>query len=464
MKADSLRSRWFLAVAPLSIVILFVLTQFDFVPLRPGGTVEDLTSLKERDDVNVLFILIDTLRADRLSCYGYERETSPNIDALARNGIRFANHRSQSSWTKASMASLWTSLYPARTGVLRYSHAIPEEAMMPAEVLREAGFRTAAIWRNGWVAPNFGFAQGFEFYTRPVSKNLPREARRENPAVKLPGSDLDVARSAEEFMRTLERDERWFLYLHLMDVHQYVSDLESARFGTTYSDFYDNAIHWTDRIIGSIVDTLRRRRLLDRTIVVIASDHGEAFLEHGTEGHARNVYGEVTRTPLIVSLPFSLEEGIVVETPSQNVDIWPTLLELLDGTPQPESDGRSLVADIRWAAKGRQSTGEERLQVSHLDGTWGRMNQSPYQIIGIAKGRYRGISNNGDDELFELYDLETDPDEQHDLSDVLVEKASEFRSWVREYENTLDSPWGAREIEVDDMLLNQLRALGYQIE
>ena len=297
-----------------------------------------------------------------------------------------------------------------------------------------------------------------------MSKNLPREARRENPAVKLPGSDLDVARSAEEFMRTLERDERWFLYLHLMDVHQYVSDLESARFGTTYSDFYDNSIHWTDRIIGSIIDTLRRRRLLDRTIVVIASDHGEAFLEHGTEGHARNVYGEVTRTPLIVSLPFSLEEGIVVETPSQNVDIWPTLLELLDGTPPPESDGRSLVPDIRGAAEGRQSNGNERLQVSHLDGTWGRLNQAPYQIIGIAKGRYRGISNNGDDELFELYDLETDPDEQHDLSDVLVEKASEFRSWVREYESRLDSPWGAREIEVDDMLLNQLRALGYQIE
>ena len=98
-------------------------------PSRPVGTVDDIRALAERDDLNVLFILVDTLRADRLSAYGYERETSPNLDALTQSGIRFDAHVGQSSWTKCSMASLWTGLSPNRTGVRRAQHALPEGAV-----------------------------------------------------------------------------------------------------------------------------------------------------------------------------------------------------------------------------------------------------------------------------------------------------------------------------------------------
>src|SRR5262249_40410502 len=159
----------------------------------------------------------------------------------------------------------------------------------PAEVLRDAGFHTSAIWRNGWVAPNFGFAQGFETYHSPKPVPVPTSVRRENPSLGQEGSDNELIVSALEFLRSY-RGERFLLYLHLMDVHQYVYDEESALFGTTYSDIYDNAIRRTDRHIGALVDALESLGLRDRTIVVVASDHGEAFGEHGGEGHAKDLY------------------------------------------------------------------------------------------------------------------------------------------------------------------------------
>ena len=147
---------------------------------------------------NVLFILIDTLRADHLSTYGYERETSPTLDWLASVGVRFDKVRSQASWTKPSMASLWTSLHPSSTGVLRFSHGLPDEATLPAEILDAAGYRTGGLWRNGWVAPNFGFGQGFDLYVRPPAGAAAR--RRTMGAQTRPfPTDADLTESARQF-------------------------------------------------------------------------------------------------------------------------------------------------------------------------------------------------------------------------------------------------------------------------
>ncbi|MCH2187029.1 sulfatase, partial [Myxococcota bacterium] len=251
---------------------------------RPEGTLQDIASLAERDDLNILFILIDTLRSDRLGSYGYERQTSPVLDYLAATGLRFENHRAQSSWTKTSMASLWTGLYPIKVDVLQHSDALPEEALTPAEILRDEGYTTAGIWRNGWVAPNFGFSQGFDVYMTPALRTAPEALRREATAGRIDGTDIDAVFAASEFIRTYQ-DEKWFLYLHLMDVHQYISTEETAIFGNTYSDAYDNSILWTDGQIGVVLSELYRLGLENRTLVVVVSDHGEAFGEHGSEGH-----------------------------------------------------------------------------------------------------------------------------------------------------------------------------------
>ncbi len=194
-----LDSPWPYFVGAGILLVLAIASQFEVrLPSRSQGSLEDVAALKDRDDVNVVFILIDTLRSDRLGAYGYERPTSPTMDQLAKYGIRFQHVLAQSTWTKTSMASLWTSTLPANHGVLRFNQALPEEATLPAEVFREAGFRTAGIWRNGWVAPNFGFGQGFEVYLRPKAGRERAQIQRANPSSHpLLGTDEDLVRSAE---------------------------------------------------------------------------------------------------------------------------------------------------------------------------------------------------------------------------------------------------------------------------
>ena len=349
-------SRSFYAVALVLMLLAFALSQVRIgTNPRPLASPEAIDQLVGTEDLNIVFILIDTLRSDRLSAYGYERETSPTLDALAADGLRFAHHMSQSSWTKCSMASMWTAHYPARTGVTRSEDAISPDAKMPAEILQEAGYKTYALWRNAWVGPSFGFSQGFEVYHSPRASPVAPSIRREKPTTGVAGTDWDIVQSAKDFLLT-HSQEKFFLYLHLMDVHQYVYDEDSALFGTTYSDIYDNSIRWVDRLIGVLIEDLEERGLRDKTLIIVASDHGEAFGEHGREGHARDVYSEVVTTPLIVSFPFRLPEPLVVEAPSENVDLWPTLLDLLGLEPIEGADGRSL----RPGDRGRSQPGQPR--------------------------------------------------------------------------------------------------------
>ncbi len=428
---------------------------------RPSGERDDIAKLSERDDLNVVFILIDTLRADRLGHAGYERDTSPGLDYMAETGIRFANHWAQSSWTKASMASMWTGLYPNHTGVIRAQDALSNDARVPAEVFQEAGFVTAGIWRNGWVAPNFGMQQGFDVYQLPNMRQGPETLRRATRAGRIEGSDIDLVYAATDFLQT-HNDQRFFLYLHFMDVHQYVSTDETAIFGTRYSDSYDNSILWTDHQVRAILGALDSLGLRDETLVVVASDHGEAFGEHGAEGHARNLHAEVTRTPFIVSLPFILDEGVVIESRSANVDLWPTILELVGLPPLAAADGRSRVPEIM----GDETAVEEEPPIyAHLDRTWGVLSKEPAPLVAVSEGPYRLLRDVSEPRKDRLYDISADPAEKRNLSEEpdgvrasLTERTSEY----------LDAgvAWreGAPRVELDDMSLRQLRALGYAVE
>ena len=456
--------KFHVGVAALTVALFIALSIEVGTDPRPLGSASDIARLEQRHDLNLLFILIDTLRADRLSSYGYERETSPTIDKLAATGVRFARQMSQSSWTKCSMASLWTALYPARTGVLRSPQAISPEARMPAEILRDAGYRTFGIWRNGWVGPSFGFAQGFELYQSPRPSPVPGSVRRENPTAGVAGTDQDQIRSTIQFLRT-HGQERWFLYLHLMDVHQYVYDAETALFGTGYSDIYDNSIRWVDRVLSLLIRELDTRGLRQKTLVVVASDHGEAFGEHGREGHARDVYGEVTTTPLILSFPFRLDPGIVVEAPTQNVDIWPTLFDLLGLPPLEDVDGRSRVPEIQAAARGKGEGPSDGVRFAHIDQAWGRINRSPLPMVSVSEGRYRLIYRAAAPERSELFDHAVDPREQRDLARDEPDLVARLARHAESYLESPPAPWGeAPEVELDEQELEQLRALGYAIE
>lgn len=468
-----MQKRWLLYAALAALLIAgFFLTQFQLRPdQRPIGEPEDILGLAQRDDLNVVFVLVDTLRADRLGVYGYERATSPTIDQLANTGIRFANHLTQSSWTKTSMASIWTAMYPNRTGILRFDHAIPQSALLPAEILKDAGYITAGIWRNGWVAPTFGFEQGFEIYHRPEIGAPIESVRREskNPYAKLAGSDIDATDGAIEFLRT-NKSDRFFLYIHYMDAHQYLSDETSAIFGTSYSDLYDNSIHWTDRQIRALTNALDELGLREKTILVIASDHGEAFQEHGNEGHAKDLYREVIYTPWIVSLPFSLERGIVIDAMSENVDVWPTILDLLGEAPPDGIDGRSRLPEILSLAGvegGAEPVGPPRPSYAQLDRTWGKADAEADPLIAVTVANRRFMRSFGKRESVQLYDTRADPREQKNLlAEGPPVDVRDLDALLDAYQALPEPAWRKEvgRVELDDMQKGQLRAIGYSID
>ncbi len=461
------------AVAALALLAGFFLTQFRITDdSRPFGKPAELAELLRRNDVNVLFILVDTLRADRLGAYGYERPTSPTLDKLAATGVRFANHMSQSSWTKTSMASVWTGMYPTRTGILRFNNALPDTAIMPAEILRDAGFVTAGIWRNGWVAPTFGFDQGFDVYHRPEIGAVIDGVRRkgQNPYAKIAGSDQDAAEGTIEFLRTYQSD-RFFLYVHLMDAHQYLSDEESAVFGTSYSDLYDNSILWTDKQIAAMLAALDRYGLREETVVILASDHGEAFQEHGNEGHAKDLHREVIRTPWIISLPFALEEPIVVDAMTENVDIWPTILDLLGQEPIESTDGVTRLPEILAAANvpSREAATPLRPSFAQLDRTWGRSELDPEPLVAVTTSDgWRYMQSSGARAGAKLYETSVDPLERENLlrEGKAPMDSRRFDDLIENYFALPHPEWrgDVLDVELDDMQKGQLRAIGYSLD
>ncbi len=458
-----LDSAWtyFILAAVLLVLALATLVEVR-TPPRERGSLDDLPALRARERLNVVFVLVDTLRADRLGSNGYARPTSPTLDRLAAEGVRFTHVEAQSSWTKCSMASLWTGFFPVRTGVTRFDDAVPEEVVLPAERFREAGYRTAGLFRNGWVAPNFGFGQGFETYLRPAPARTPERFRRSPGADPLRGTDEDATVAALSFLAS-HRDEPFLLYLHYMDVHQYAYDEQAANlgFGTSYSDAYDSAIHWVDRNVAALVQALEAHDLARRTILVVASDHGEGFGEHGLEGHARTLYREVTRVPLVIALPIRLRSGVVVDAMVRNVDVWPTILELAGLPPLPQGDGRSLVPLIEATAEGRTGDAPPPA-VGFLDRRWGRPEDAPAPLLSVREdARALLLGSEDGTESRELYDTRDDPWEKHDLAGAPPPWAAGLETRARG-ELAAEPPYTpAPKVEVDDLTRDQLRALGY---
>ncbi len=438
----------------------------------PAGNIEDLEALATRDDLNVLFILVDTLRRDRMSVYGYERETTPLLDSLMSVGVRFDRHLAQSSWTKASMASMWTSFNPTRTGVISYDDIIPEAAVLPAEVFKEEGFRTVGLYRNGWVAPVFGFGQGFEIYKKPGSARVDSQRAINDPTTRHTGTDEDVVRNALEFLKVEGNSGTpWFLYLHLMDLHEYTYDEESALFGSGYADLYDASIRWTDGTLDVLIRTLVDWGLMKDTIIVITSDHGEAFRERGHEGHARFVYRETTEIPFLILLPFQLADGgLVVHSRSRNVDVFPTLYEMLGIELPPELDGMdgvSLYQDMLDAARGQTSSESfGREGFAHLLQGWGQQHDTTIRpTYAMTSGNLRFVSKlEGDARVEELFDASVDPKEMRNLAEEKPEVLAELRERSAGLAE-INPEWGAPEVrELNELELNQLRALGYKLE
>jgi arylsulfatase A-like enzyme len=198
-------------------------------------------------------------------------------------------------------------------------------------------------------------------------------------------------------------------------------------------------------------------------VIAIASDHGEAFRERGLEGHARAVYRESTEVPFILSFPFRLPAGVAVHTRTQNVDVWPTLLDLIGIEPTPDIDGRSLHPDVIASARG-ETPAPDQLAIAHLDQQWGKRLADPHPSVAIADGSLRYVrGENQGHRVEQLFDAAEDPDELNDIADEDSASLERLRLLADSYLE-IEPPWGeAPRREIGELELNLLRALGYAV-
>ncbi len=327
---------------------------------------------------NVVLVSLDTLRSDHLGCYGYPRPVSPRLDALAADAVRFAVAISPSNWTLPSHMSLLTGVLPAGHGVS--SKGQVSRRRLLAQRLRERGFATGAFTAAGFVSGALGFDAGFDFYAEDrLSMN-----RLDAPEIQ-----------ARQALGWLERSagRPFFLFLHSYHPHNPYSS--PPAFGTKFTapdaswtrlnlgeklgregfyrplsereranvvDLYDGDIACADaNLMGPLVDGLKRLGLYDRTLIIVTSDHGESFYEHGSWFHGVNFYDEVLRVPLIVKLPGGTGRGRVIETPVPIIDTVPTVLDVLGIPVGPEGlDGRSLLPLVDGRGRERREIFSEK--------------------------------------------------------------------------------------------------------
>ena len=315
---------------------------------------------------NVLVFLVDTLRADHLGCYGYGRDTSPALDAFASEATLFENALAQAPWTRPSVASLFTGMTPVAHGVNGSDSSLPEEALTLAELFDSAGYDTLGIVTNPNVAEQLGFDQGFADFRLTEERNSSA-----HHVVDLFSQWLEGRSAATQpffaYLHTGEPHGPYTPPAHLRDhfgpvgseVVGRAGNLELLASGELEADaahiedlqrLYDAEILWSDESFGRLVEELRGRRLLEDTVVVFLSDHGEAFSEHGSWQHGKVLYREVIGVPLVIRGP-GFEAGRRVADLVQHVDLYPTLVALA-GLEPPPSAPRPGPADGGWGSRG----------------------------------------------------------------------------------------------------------------
>ena len=331
---------------------------------------------------NVILISIDTLRADRLAAGGAYRKPMPQIDAFARDAVTFTNAWSAWPETSGSHMSMFTSRYPSEHGVTSFITSPPPSLELLAERLRREGYLTRAYTEDGGVWAHAGFARGFSAYAERRSADF--VYRGEVDAV-----FADATRWVDA-----HRDRNFFLFLHTYQVHSPYSPPESYR--GLFKDVppreppglqefalqYDQEARYADDHIGPFLAHLGQIGLADQSIVIVTSDHGEEFGEHGGLGHGRSLYHEVLRVPLVLAAPGLLAPAEVT-TPVSLLDLAPTVLDLLGFAPLPGQHGTSLLARARAAADGRapDPTDLQRPIFSEVD----RMERAPIKQVSVRR-------------------------------------------------------------------------------
>jgi len=429
--------------------------------------------------LSVVLITLDTTRVDHLSCYGYERETTPKLDAFAARAVRFRHAWSTSSWTLPAHASLFSGLYPSRHGAhydqtgdavlgsvvklpaaaLVKAGKLPDKVSTLAEMLAARGYRTGAFVAGPWLHRSFGLLQGFELKDDRVAGFAGRPAD-------------EITRNAVAWLRELEPSEPYLLFVNYFDAHapyepaRSYADLPRAAepFAPPYADLmrgkvrlnpdesailrdrYDAEIRVMDSELGRLLDEVMARPGAERTIVVITADHGEALGEEGRFGHGFWLSEELIRVPLIVRHPHDRDGGSWNEAPVQLVDVLPMLASELGMTP-PE--------------------GVEGVAIGQRQVAYAELYQEATTVARFGE-QYAGNLRVAIDWPHKLLRTEAGSDNLHllspqSLSERVVSDAGRASALARQLDRHAESgPTGATVApEVDPHMLDALRELGY---
>jgi choline-sulfatase len=448
----------------------------------------------------VILIVCDTLRRDHLGLYGYERDTAPVLGRMAKEGALIRDCVTQASWTKVSMTSILTSLYPSTHGVADIPDRLPASANTLAESFRAAGYATISLSSVVFTGTFTNLHQGFEELHERASL-----------------ADGETSKTARDYVDCLlpwldaHRDTPFFAYLHVFDPHdpfeprapydalwadparkpEHEAQLEAARkviadpllkmfgmptrdeltragvdperFVAQELDWYDGSIRAMDAEIGRLLERLRELGLDRRTLVAFTSDHGEEFLEHGRSFHGQSIYGELTQVPLLFWGPGLLEPTPTIEQTVESIDIMPTLLELARVPAPAGMQGVSLaplLASGGTAWQARPAFSEKR---STTYGTGPAPRETA--AASIIGGNWKLIRNSGGAKAqFELFDRSKDPLDAQDLAaqhpDIVAQLSRQLEEWqTRVTQARLEA--GDKIEELDSQQLDHLRSLGY---
>ncbi|MBN1225265.1 MAG: sulfatase-like hydrolase/transferase [Candidatus Aminicenantes bacterium] len=397
---------------------------------------------KRSRDLNVLLITLDTTRADRLGCYGYEGAETPNLDKLAADGVMFAEAYSPVPLTLPAHCSLFTGTYPPYHRVRNNGfYYLSRENVTLAEILKERGFRTAAFVSSFTVDSRFGLAQGFDVYddtfqTEEALKNFRSERRAE-----------DVFMSFSKWIEN-HSDRRFFSWVHFYDPH--LPYAPPSPFKEKFSSRpYDGEISYTDFYVGEIMDKLRQKKIHTNTLVIIAGDHGEALGERREIDHGLFLYNNTLRVPLILWSVNQLSEGALIEARAGLVDVLPTVLDILEIAVPKNVQGKSLLDTIKGKRK--------KAPQGYIETFFPRENYGWSALQGLIGGPWKFIKAPKP----ELYNLKNDPDESRN---VIHEEPKIARQMLAELEKLViklssDRAEGKRRLTPEEE--RRLRSLGY---
>jgi arylsulfatase A-like enzyme/Tfp pilus assembly protein PilF len=421
----------------------------------------------EGTPTNVILIIVDTLRADHLSCYGYKDNKTPNIDRLAREGVLFETAVSHVPLTLPSFTSIFTSLTPWEHGV-HYNEGffVNDTLHTLAEVLAETGYATGGVAGAVIVHSAFGIDQGFSYYNDDFPDSFPMY----KPSFQVLSSVFAKTQRradsvTEEGLKWLRanKDKNFFLMLHYYDPHnpydpppQY-SDVSQE--GKKYEDFlelqielYDGEILFTDEQIGRMLEGLRDLGLEDNTIVVFTADHGEGLQEKQENTHSIFIYDATVKVPLIIKSPGRLPKGERIREQVRIIDIFPTILDLLGEDIPDDISGESLVPFIIDGERADTRPTYIETYANRIERGWSILR-------GVRLEGWKYIEAPKP----ELYDLSEDPEEMVNLYDQEVERVSQLREILRsELERKYNQgSYVLPEFSMSEDLLEMVRSLGY---